>query len=296
MRPPSRFQRRPGPNADPLTRRDETFAFTTENGWSAPDWFRRIVVVLFETNDAVNIGGVVRAMANTGFTRLRLVNPAYFESWDVIGVAHYTQHIIETATRHSTLEDALADTCLVAGLSGKHHRAQRNAARLDEAAKQLAASARAGYPVALLLGREDIGLPNEALDRCHLVAHIPTNPAYPSLNLAQATLLALYTLFQQAGGTDQFLRPPRRTAPPASAALLEDLFADLERSLEAVEFFKTRSRPSIMRSLRAALYRAHLDVREASLLRAVAIEVRRYLHRREIRDDVGPLGPAERRP
>jgi TrmH family RNA methyltransferase len=214
----------------------------------------------------------------------------------VIGVAHYTQHIVDTATRHSALGEALADASLVVGLSGKHHRAQRNATRLGEAMAQVAARARVGSPVALLLGREDSGLPNEALDRCHLVAHIPTNPAYPSLNLAQAALLALYALFQQAGGAEQPLRPPRRAAPPASAALLEDLFADLERSLEAVEFFKTRSRPGIMRSLRAALYRAHLDAREASLLRAVAIEVRRYLHRRGLREAVGPVGAGTRRP
>src|ERR687886_568535 len=84
--------------------------------------------------------------------------------------------------------------------------------------------------------------------------------------------------------------PPRRRAPPAPSALLEDLFADLEYALEAVEFLGQRSRTHTMRSLRVALYRARLDVREASLLRAIMIEVRRYLRRKGLLAEVGPVG------
>jgi len=72
--------------------------------------------------------------------------------------------------------------------------------------------------------------------------------------------------------------------------LLEDLFADLERALDAIEFLGNRPRTSILRSLRVALFRARLDAREASLLRAIAIEVRRYLHRKGLLSDVGPVG------
>lgn len=288
----SRFVRPPGPNADPFTRRDETLAFSDQEGvWQPPDWFGRVEVVLFETTDPVNVGGVVRAMANTGFGRLRLVNPiARIEAWDLGGIAHYTQHIVEAIRVHPSLDEALADAQVVLGLSGKHHRAKRNARPMHLALADVAERARSGQVVALLFGREDRGLPNEALDRCHAVTTIPTNPAYPSLNLAQAALLVLFNLFEAAGGAQQAPRPPRRSAPPAAAALLEDLFADLERSLDAIEFFKTRSRVSIMRSLRAALYRADLDRREASLLRAIAIEIRRYLQRRGLLADIGPVG------
>src|SRR5438105_4640157 len=79
--PPSKFERRPGPNADPLTRRDESLAFDPEASWTRPDWFDHVVVVLYETTDAVNLGGVVRVMANTGFRRLRLVRPVEFDPW-----------------------------------------------------------------------------------------------------------------------------------------------------------------------------------------------------------------------
>ena len=287
--PPSRFER--PREVDPRTRRDESLAFAdVEHPWTPPEWFDRVHVVLYETTDVVNIGGVIRAMANAGFERLRLVNPAPFERWDVIGVAHYTQHILDAAPVLADLQHALQDAHLVVGLTGKHHRDQRNARPFAEIVRLVADAAAAGETVILLFGREDTGLPNSALDRCHFVTTIPTNPAHPSLNLAQAVLLTLYPLFQLAQGDQQPLRPPRRTAPPASSALLDDLFADLERSLEAIEFQKMRPRESTLRSLRAILYRTRLDQREASLLRAFAIEIRRFLHRRGVLSDVGEIG------
>jgi TrmH family RNA methyltransferase len=238
----------------------------------------------------VNIGGVIRVMANCGFLNLRLVRPVGFDPWHIVGVAHYTQHIVATTRQFDSLPDAVGDEHLVIGLTGRHHRAARNALPFQAAIDRLARSAQAGQHVAVVFGREDRGLSNDMLDACHAVTTIPTNPAYPSLNLAQATLLVLYQLLQRADGEQQAYRPPRKAAPPAAANLLEDLFADLERALEAIEFLKLRSRRHTMRSLRVALYRARLDVREASLMRAAAIEVRRFLRRKGIRPEVGPIG------
>ncbi len=286
---PSRFARRKP--QDPITRRDEALAFVaTDETWRAPAWFARLAVVLVEPTDPVNIGGVIRAMANTGFLNLRLVRPVGFDPWHVVGVAHYTQHIVEAAQQYDSLPPAVEDCNLVLGLTGKHHRVGRNALTLPEAVERLAAAAQGGQNVAVVLGREDWGLSNAMLDACHMVTTIPTNPAYPSLNLAQAALLVLYQLFQRAGGQEQSFRPPRKNAPVASSGLLEDLFADLERALDAIEFLKGRSRAHTLRSLRVALYRARLDVREASLLRAIAIEVRRFLRRKGVLSEVGRVG------
>lgn len=286
---PSRFVRRKP--QDPVTRRDEALAFdTSEATWRPPAWFEHLNVVLVEPTDAVNIGGVIRAMANTGFLKLRLVRPVDFDPWHVVGVAHYTQHIIEATQIYASLPEAVGDLHLVIGLTGRHHRVERNALPLPTAIERLARAAETGQHVGLVFGREDRGLSNAMLDACHAVTTIPTNPAYPSLNLAQAALLVLYQLLQRGGGEQQTYRPPRRYAPPASSALLEDLLADLERALDAIEFLKGRSRLSTLRSLRVALFRARLDVREASLLRAVAIEIRKYLRRKGILAEMGPVG------
>ena len=285
----SRFERRTP--QDPLTRRDQTLAFVAdEASWRPPEWFERVVIVLVQPTDAVNIGGVVRAMGNTGFTRLRLVRPIAFDPWDVIGVAHYTQHIVDATRSYESLVDAVGDAHFVLALTGKHTSAKRNVLSLSEALRELSERAGSGQTVAVLLGPEDTGFTSAMLDVAHAVTTIPTNPAYSSLNLAQAALLALYQLFLGSGGGEQVFRPPKKSTPPAPAALLEDLFADLERALEAVEFFGSRSRVSTLRSLRVALSRTRLDVREASLLRAAFIEVRRYLHRRGLLAEVGPVG------
>src|SRR6266496_1475063 len=116
-RPPSRFARRTP--QDPVTRRDEALAFLTDDEtWQPPEWFSRLAVVLVEPTDAVNIGGVIRAMANTGFLNLRLVKPVGFNPWDVIGVAHYTQHIVDATQQFDSLPSAVQDRQLVIGLTG----------------------------------------------------------------------------------------------------------------------------------------------------------------------------------
>jgi len=286
---PSRFVRRKP--EDPITRRDESLAF--EESWRPPAWFDNVRIVLVEPTDPVNIGGVVRVMANTGFLGLRLVRPVGFDPWHIGGIAHYTQHIVEATTTYEAVQHAVADRQLVLGLTGKHHRVERNALPFSSAMDRVVEAARVGQQVALVFGREDSGLTNQMLDACHFVTTIPTNPAYPSLNLAQAALLVLYQVFQRSGGEAQTYRPPRRVAPPASSELLEDLIADLERGLEAIQFFHSRSRTSVVRSLRVAIYRARLDVREAGLLRAVFIEIRHFLKRRGVIAEEGPVGYAQ---
>jgi len=133
-----------------------------------------------------------------------------------------------------------------------------------------------------VVGREDKGLLNEELDLCHAMVTIPTNPDYRSLNLAQAVAIMSYETWLARGGARAPLKPPRKAAPPASVELLERLFTDWARALEAIEFFKTREPEHVMRSLREVLHRADLDAREASLIRAMGIEVVRFLERRGV--------------
>ncbi len=107
---------------------------------------------------------------------------------------------------------------------------------------------------------------------------IPTTD-HSSLNLAQAALLGLYELHLAADDATRELAPPRRDAPPATAADYEPVFADAEKALEATEFFKTRYHEHIMRTYRSLIYRAAPDTREAALLRAMSIEVVRTIER-----------------
>src|SRR5438128_2524483 len=152
-----------------------------------------IAVVLHEPQDLVNIAHVVRALKNFGFRDLRLVSPREYDPYRVEGIAHQTQDVVARVARFDRLEEALLDCLHVVGFTARGRTAKRNLQRPRDAAREILTRAEAG-PVALLFGREDKGLPNEALDRCHRVVTIPTNPAYPSLNLAHAVVLMLYEL------------------------------------------------------------------------------------------------------
>ena len=252
----------------------------------------RIVVVLWETQDLVNIAGAIRAMKNFGLSRLRLVSPLQWDDWRIEGIAHDTRDIVARTELYESLPEAIADCSHTVAMTARERRAKRFVARPREVAGELlsrAADQEAG-PIGIVFGREDAGLPNWALDLCHRTVTIPTNPDHSSLNLAQAVLVVAYELWMEAEGRDQPFKPPRRDAPPAPVQLLERMFEETERALWAVDFFKARQTDSVMRSLRGIAHRADLDEREAGFLRAIAVEVQKYIarvspRRREEEDD-----------
>lgn len=234
-------------------------------------------VVLYEPLDPINIGATIRAMKNMGARQLRLVRPVPYDPQRLIGVAHDTQEIIDRIEHFDDLGSAVADCVRVAGFTARRRAAKRAVVDPPAAAEDLLSFAPRG-PVALLFGREDKGLPNEALDLAHIVVTIPTT-AHASLNLAQAVLLALYHVHVLSADATRQLAPPRKSADAPTSAQLEMFFADAHRALTEMRFFKTRNDEHVMRSLRSLVFRAAPDGREVDLLRAMAIEVVRTIDR-----------------
>jgi tRNA/rRNA methyltransferase/tRNA (cytidine32/uridine32-2'-O)-methyltransferase len=234
-------------------------------------------VVLHEPQDPVNIAATIRAMKNMGCADLYLVRSVPYDPWRLEGIAHDTADIIERIRNCDSIDEALNGVVRVAGFTARRRAAKRDVTTPRTASMELLEFAAEG-PVAVLFGREDKGLPNEILDRAHLVVTIPTTE-HASLNLAQAVLIALYELHLTAADATRTLAPPRKGAPPATAAEYEQLFADSERALYAIDFFKTRFHEHIMRSVRTLFYRAALDSRELALLRAIFIEIIRTIDR-----------------
>jgi TrmH family RNA methyltransferase len=243
------------------------------------------ILVLVAPQDIVNIGSAVRIAKNFGLRQVRLVAPEIFDPWRIEGIAHNTGDLIEQITIHETLQAAIADCVWTLALTARERTAKRTVYRPGPGAAELAARADTG-PVAFVAGREDKGLTNEELDCCTALVTIPTNPEYKSLNLAQAVAIMCYETWLARGGERRPIKPPRKPADPASMELLERLFADWRRALWAIDFFKTRQSDSVLRSLREVLFRAEMDAREASLIRAMGIEVVRFLERHGV-----PLPP-----
>lgn len=236
----------------------------------------QFIIVLHRPRDVRNIGAVVRALKTMGFRRLRLVDPLPFDPADLSGIAHRSEDLVAGIEVYSDLDAALADARCVVGTSERAHPERPMRADVRAFAAELVARAASAGPVALLFGPEDHGLDNAALDRCHALLTLPADPAYPSLNLAQAVLLTLYELRMAALGP----LPPPPSHSPATAAELAVTFEALAAAVEAVGFIKSGDGGAVMRRLRALITRAAPDSREAALIAALAREIIYALARR----------------
>ena len=247
---------------------------------SAPDLEKDFIVILHETQDIVNIAGTVRAMLNMGFWRLRLVRPALFDAWRIAGIAHGSEQLLAQVEFFDDLAAALADVGYAVGTTARGRTPAFVWQHPREAAPDLIELAASGArPIALVFGREDKGLTSDELDLCDRVLTVPTSPKRTSLNLAQAALLTCYELWLAGPGREHQLPRPRKHAPPAAPADMEVVFEDVHRGLAAIDFYKKRDPAMIMRTMRAILRRAHVSTREAKLVRAVFIEVRKVVER-----------------
>lgn len=227
---------------------------------------RGVVIVLDRPQDAVNIGTVVRAIKNMGFAQLRLVHPRPYTAAELGRVAHHAEDVIAQIRVFDTLDEALADATHVVGTSAVAHPGRALRRDVETLGQELVQRSQAGL-VALLFGTEDDGLNTAALDRCHCIVTLPTNPLYPALNLAQSVLLFLYELNRQRQAqTAQGETTRLQTVPQA---MLEQLFVRSEEALAAIGFFKYDP-PAVMRTLRQIAYRAELRTEEVALLLAIA--------------------------
>lgn len=232
-----------------------------------------IVVVLYEPQDDINIGTVVRACGNFGVRDIRLVRPRVADPSRVLISAPNAEEAVRSLRHFETLEDALADCVRVFGATAR----ARRAARLVLDPLQTAAIVeKTEGAVALLFGREDHGLPNEALDRCDGEITIPTSPDYHSLNLAQAVLLILWEVFRRTqldAPTDGAVVTVRTDFEAASREQLERMFETAHEALDRVGFFKYGDGEHVMRSVRSVFGRAQLDERELAIWFGVFKEI-----------------------
>ena len=238
----------------------------------------RVAIVLDHPKDVVNIGGMIRVMKNFGLTDLRLVNPDAFDAYRLEGIAHRSMDLIESCTMHDTLDEAVGDATFIVGTTARPRTAGRSYVRPREVASMIAEQVIEG-PSAILFGREDRGLTNEALDRCHAVTIIPTSLEHSSINLAQAGLVLAYEVFLAIEAGDVELPKGKRSTRPPTQEELEETFAAIANGLARIDFYKARKPEAVMRTLRTIVTRAEPDLREARLLAAVGFEIGNYLDR-----------------
>ena len=239
----------------------------------------RLRIVLVGTQHPGNIGSAARAMKTMGLSQLVLVAPEKAPDRDTHAMAAGADDLVEAAPVFATLAEAVADCRWVLGCTARSRRIQLEPMHPRDAARRAVVAA-AGGPVALVFGRERTGLDNDELQLCHAAVHIPSDPAFSSLNLAAAVQVLSYelrcALLGDAGsGSTDAARTPPPGEEVAAHAELEGLFSQLAETLEQIDFHKGRAPASAMRKLRRLYLRANLDSAEVRLLRGVLADTQR---------------------
>ena len=235
-------------------------------------------VILVEPQMGENIGMVARAMANFGLAELRLVNPR--DGWPnerAQATASKADHIIEATKVYDTLEEAIADLNFVYATTARERDGYKPVRSPVVAAETLRARFKAGEGTGILFGRERWGLTNEEVALADEIVTFPVNPAFASLNIAQAVLLMSYE-WMKSGMEDLGAVPFQAIEQrPSTKDQLFGLFDQLEEALDARNYFHPAGKKRTMvDNLRAVLSRREFTEQEISVLRGVISSLDRF--------------------
>lgn len=247
-----------------------------------------IKIVLIETSHSGNIGSVARAMKTMGLTQLYLVSPKLEQALalepQAMALAANATDILQQAHVVGNLLDAIGDCELVIGTSARSRHLPHNLIEPRACAKlaldHLRQNQARPSKVAILFGRERVGLTNEELLQCHYHLVIPTNPDYSSLNLAMAVQLISYELrlawldTPSAPTVAHHLSEQPSPQALANNAEVEYFLAHSERLYQQLGFIQNQGG---MQKLRRLYYRARLEKNELNILHGMLTAVERKL-------------------
>lgn len=240
--------------------------------------FDRIRMVLVNTTHPGNIGAAARALKNMGLSRLVLVDPADYPSERAIWRAANALDVMDKIQVVNSLDEAVAGCALVIGTSARERRIPWPLLTPRECGDRVWTEA-AQHEVAVVFGREDRGLTNEELQKCHFHVHIPANPEYSALNVAAALQVIAYEIRMSAltvehGGPVHF---DDWDMPPARYEDVEMYFAHLEETLTQLGFLTADNPRQTITRLRRLYNRVRLDQMELGILRGVLTSVQNHI-------------------
>ena len=237
-------------------------------------------IVLVRPEHAVNIGAVARIAANTGMAGLDLVAPSEWRTVECWRTAWGATDVLDRASVHETVRAALADSGYVVAVSRRT--ADGVTHDIRDVAQDIAGLA-PGITVSLVFGPETHGLAMDELALCGRVAHIPSHPAQPSLNLSHAVMVAAYEVFRASGAGVPDVRGSLAThaqKEQALAVLLEGL-----RAMHALDDAERRIYARLWRNL---VERTDLSPREARLIAHMGRKLARMGRPRNARSGTAP--------
>lgn len=225
----------------------------------------RVRIVLSHTTHPGNIGAAARAMKTMGLARLVLVNPRRFPDPQADALSSNALDVLAAALVVPSLAAALDGVVLAVAAVGHSYVVAPDLVTCRQAAVRVIEDA-GGGDVAIVFGTEASGLTTDEVRACGLLAHIPSNPVYSSLNLAQAVQIFAYELRLAAVGDV----PPDAERPDlATHEDIERLHVHLEQALAAVGFFDPANPKRLLPRLRRMIARARLEREEVRILRGL---------------------------
>ena len=236
-------------------------------------------IILVRPQLAVNIGMCARAMANFGLSDLRLVSPR--EGWPRTGAyrkgayaaAAGAVHLLESAKLYDSVRAAIEDLSFVYASTARGRGQMKPVQTPAQALPHTAARHAAGEKHGILFGPERTGLDNDDVALADAILTFPVNPAYASLNLAQAVLLTGYEWFRAAHG-DVIPYALEERSPPATREMSMAFFDFLEGELDKRGFFRPETKKPVMaRNLRNMFHRMGLTEQDVQTLWGVVVRL-----------------------
>ncbi|MEE2731151.1 MAG: RNA methyltransferase [Pseudomonadota bacterium] len=251
---------------------------------------QRIRIVMINTSDSGNIGAAARAMKTMGVSDLVLVAPKEYPTAKATARASGAADLLHQARVVETLDEAIADCQMVFGTSARMRTIPWPLMSPREAT-QLVLNEPEGADIAVVFGREDAGLNNEELRRCHYHICIPGNEAYSVLNVAAAVQVICYEMRMaalsqaavssgQAQPSDKPVMPLEITdwdEPLVSAEDMERFMKHFEETLLDIGFFDPNNPKQLMTRARRLFMRTRMDRLEMNLMRGVLSTVQKRL-------------------
>jgi tRNA/rRNA methyltransferase len=231
----------------------------------AADPLKNIRFVLCETAHPGNIGAAARALKTMGIERLHLVSPARFPDPQADWLASGAIDVLRRARVHADLDGALAGSAFTVACTARPREIAVPMVGAREAAARIVEVARS-QPAALVFGNETFGLTAAEVGKCQLLATIPANPEYSSLNVAAAVQLFAYEL--RLAALDAAPRAGK-ARPRATHEDLERFYEHLERAMVEHGFLNPAHPKKLMPRLRRLFNRAQLEEEEVNILRGV---------------------------
>lgn len=256
----------------------------SETNKEKPADSRDVRIVLVNPSHPGNVGAAARAMKTMAINQLVLVGPRDYPDPRAVWRAAGAKDLLNAAKVVETLDDAIADCDLIIGTSARERRIPWPLVDARECANKVYEEP-ASSKIAILFGREDSGLNNEELHRCHLHVHVPTCEAYSSLNLSMAVQILSYELrmrsLQGANNTaaiaDQ--APDQWDEPFANADDIERFHSHLSETLVDLEFFDPTQPKQLLTRLRRLFARVRLDQMELNILRGILAAVQEKVNK-----------------